>query len=346
MPTNNWNVFHLIFFWILSLLCILILSYTIHVFQKQPAHSYNKKFILLSFGGLITSNLHCICFAISYIFMNINGEKFSYQVAIWAFGDTISEISYIISCISMYLVFLYKIQIAFQGTKYQISNKICYICYIVMVTMLVLKLIDSTVDALWGLEMLSSKLFNFWNVFYFVTLEAIDLLLSAVLISLFVKKLINITVDLGDDEPLTKSTDTTITDNSYSNANSVQLNNTQKGLLNVITKHCVLSITSVISAQIYFLTIAIIFTLYDFAHFNATNGETSALNIAFIFWGIDGLINCLCMCMNLDFNHKIYYVLCGKCHSYCKLWCSQRTKSKIMYKHLKNEELKQQLINL
>eukprot|EP01084_Bolivina_argentea_P040697 75163_1 len=299
-----------------------------YIFKQQPVGKYNAKFIRLSFFGLIASNLHVILYAIQYIFINIDENR--YGIIIFGLGDTFSEIFYILSCIFVYLVFLTRIQMAFEGTKYQIPNYIAYICYIVMIIMFLLKLMDSTMDALDGKDMLSVHWSEFWNTFYFATLEITDLLLSIILIIVFSKKLINVTVDLADD---------------CDNCHSIQLNESQTGLLNIVIKHFILSMTSVISTQIYFCFLSIIMILNEFENFRGTNGEILLFGIAFIFWALDSLINCLCICMNLDFNHQIYYILCGKCHTYCKLWCSSRTKSKIARK-IKNKELNQHLLSL
>ena len=310
--------------------------YTFCVFRVQPKESYDKRFIMYSFCGLIASNLLCLCVMIQYVFINLNQTAYDFEIFI--FGDTFAETFYILSCILMYLVFLCKIQVAFEGTRYQIGTCVSYVCYICMIIFFLLKLVDIIVDIGQGKNFLSSKIAHYWRIFYFLSLEIIDLSLSGVLISLFVKKLMDVTVDLTGYHHSTQNSKEYLL--TYSR--TVQLNDTQKGFLNVITKHSVLSITSVICAQIYFIILTTIQALDEWNNFQGTKQENISFNVAFIFWGLDGFINCLCICMNQDFNHKLYYILCGKCHRYCKICCVQKAKAKIDHNH--QLELQQQLL--
>ena len=335
----HWHRFQLIYWSLLLIICVTILLYTFCIYRQQPKGSYDKKFIRLSFGGLIVSNLHILCFMIQCILIYINEDEYDFEI--WLFGDTLAETFYVLSCIFIYLVFLYKIEIAFQGTRYQIGNCIIYVSYCVMAIFFILKLVDTTIDALLSEDILDNHIDEFWRTFYFLSLEVMDLSLSGILISLFIRKLLDVTVDLTDKSLQNGSNEDKDHELSYSG--TVQLNDTQKGLLNVITKHSVLSITSVISAQIYFIILTTIHGIDEFGqNFESTKKERTAFNIAFIFWGMDGLINCLCICMNLDFNHSIYYIFCSSCHEYCKICCRRQTKAKIYRNH--RLELQRQLL--
>eukprot|EP01084_Bolivina_argentea_P063679 116221_1 len=311
-----------VFWWILSAICLIISAVSFIQSRKYP--NANKTFMLLSYGGLISSTLLCLLMAIFNTKQTFSSKKPSKLQTY--FVIILSETLYGIELTFIYLVFLYRFKITFQGTSYQSSqtvhNIFCAIIGIFLLNRVGLWIFIAIRDFT---DNISNQQNETFIVSYYCIEYIIDLIISIALILLFVNKLFKVAIDIK----------------SKSESDNTALNIEQKLLIDVITKYTVISVIGVTFTQIQMLYITSVNVIYfyilglynsDENHNQYIDGYTTLYKISDIVWGLDSVVNACCIFLNFDFSQRLYDKLCCGCHSCFKLWTTTIIKKRIKNK--------------
>merc|ERR1712129_250983 len=163
-----------------------------------------------------------------------------------------------------------------------------------------------------------SSVFNTNELFswiYVFGIETIDFFIAFLLIFLFSKKLLNVTMDVK----------------SSSNFFMDKLNDKNKKLLNIISKYCVLCITAIASTQCVNIYQLIIFLVIDRQMVLDSNDSVNEIVIISVHQAcvsIDLLINAVCLFLSTSIAEKYYFMLCGSAHSSIKRRCERCSMSR------------------
>eukprot|EP01084_Bolivina_argentea_P057875 105694_1 len=329
------SVAYIVFWWVLFATCLFMLILSVFMCRKyHDASLDNCRFMILSYGGFISSTVLC-----AYGAGNLTYEYLVFKDKIsnveYYLGDVIGESLYGIELTFTYLVFLYKFKIAFQATTYQSPQYVHNIFYV----MIGIFLLNRVVYCIWkGFQdfthYTSVQENDSYATVYFWTEEIIDLCISISMVYLFVSKLFKVAARMKT--PI--------------NSHELILNIEQKQLIDVITKYTLISVTSVVFTQIQLSFISVLTVVYiyilriydDETSYNKhIYGYETCMRISGVIFGLDSVINAGCIFFNFAFTESIYVRVCKSCHSYCKMWATKAIKKKIT-----NEILYDKLLEL
>ena len=109
----------------------------------------------------------------------------------------------------------------------------------------------------------------------------------------------------------------------------------QQSILNVITKQTILSITVIMSCQIYLLTN--IFMTVFIEHKDPKSYEMVVVFNVTLF-ALDCVLNCLCILLSFIFQQRCYSKICGKCDSCLQSVCIRYVQRRLRYTYKKVHE--------
>merc|ERR1712228_828535 len=251
-----------------------------------------------------------LCICISSIFGAIfySETYFLYQSSLSSAAfESIYELFWNLGEISCYCLFVDRLKFSFKTTSHSIS-KINFILFRIAI---IIYLLCALIFALYEFDTVSSS-FNTTELFswiYVFGIETIDFFIAFLLIFLFSKKLLNVTMDI-------KSSSSFFMDH---------LNDKNKKLLDVISKYCVLCITAIASTQCVNIYQLVIFSVHR------------------AFVSIDLLINAICLFLATAIAKKYYFACCGSAHSSIKRCCNKWSMSGRM-KRRQNKEFQKALL--
>ena len=200
----------------------------------------------------------------------------------------------------IYILLMLRVHHSFKNTKYAISKSV-YIIFIISnilfcaisIAYVFHKLLEVPPDE----EEQFRTQFTYSRTLdgvYQIGLELIDLFISILLILLFIKKMIDVTVDVQLS----------------------QLNKEKNVLLHITAKYFVLSFVATLWTQL----VTFLYSVHWV--FRRVVPELSAdieRHIATGFWMMDGIVNPICLYLIFEVNDAYYQRLCGGCHAYSKL---------------------------
>eukprot|EP01084_Bolivina_argentea_P012566 23516_1 len=240
----------------------------------------------------------------------------------------------------LYLLFLSRLTKTYQDSTFQLSSLIRICTYIALTLLLFLSFAALTLFGLYyyyvGNDLSTNNLFLIAQILIAIT-EILHLFISVVLIYMFVYRLFKLFVIMSYDNIHVGMTHTlSLQDNygsldvedsnSYTNDTSLSISESQQSILIVIAKQSILSITAIISSQICFIGAFILTQTWDVGH---GSFYKFMYTISIMLFGIDCVINCVCILLTFSFQHKVYMVLCGRCHQCCQNCCIKYVKNKI-----------------
>merc|ERR1712228_358852 len=272
-----------------------------------------------------------LCICISSIFGAIfySETYFLYQSSLSSAAfESIYELFWNLGEISCYCLFVDRLKFSFKTTSHSIS-KINFILFRIAI---IIYLLCALIFALYEFDTVSSS-FNTTELFswiYVFGIETIDFFIAFLLIFLFSKKLLNVTMDI-------KSSSSFFMDH---------LNDKNKKLLDVISKYCVLCITAIASTQCVNIYQLIIFLVIDRkmeSNTNDTFNEVVIISVHRAFVSIDLLINAICLFLATAIAEKYYFACCGSAHSSIKRCCNKWSMSGRM-KRRQNKEFQKALL--
>lgn len=284
------------------ILCIFILS-SLYLNRKHILQaSHNSQCIVLKI-----SNWCIFCYIVFNILVFIDymlyhqgrptNAPYNLQTKIL---NCVYVIIWEISQALTYILLMLRLHHSFKKTKYAISQSI-YIIFIVSNILFLLLSIAYIFHKI--LEVPSRAQEHFPNQYtysrildgvYQIGLELIDLFISISLISVFIKKMIEVTVDVQMS----------------------QLNKEKNVLLHITAKYFVLSFVATLWTQI----VTFLFSAHwIFRHIVPLSDAIFERHIASVCWIMDGIVNPICLYLIFEVNDAYYQKLCGGCHAFSKL---------------------------
>ena len=305
------------------IICIITLIALIYSIHTMPDNSRPHK---VSIRYTYTAIVFFIISALMFSFNCLYKYPANMNIILYKIIMDISGLSWNLAQFFLYLLLFERVYHAFQGTKYSVSKY----AIIFFVFLLLSYLLSSIVVSLY--QNFQSYQSNAWNVsseIYAIGEEIIDLILSVYLITIFIHKLLRITVDLNDSES-----------EKFVNSQIGVLNEEQKKLIHLMTKYFILSFVATLTTQLESL-------LYCVGYFVMQYDNYLTLYISWILWPIDCAVNSVCLFLIFEVNEKWYRKLCKGCHAFIKLWFKRTTKRKLRKKYFgdENVELEINLLN-
>lgn len=229
-----------------------------------------------------------------------------------------ANLFYYIECIALYTVLFGRLYITFNNVKaiqqYRLSKMtIGYITSLIIIVALVM---ITYCTLLIVLDEFSPTFYHILSVGVSI-ICIIDVTLNISILSLFTYKLQQIVVYTY--ETVSCSTP------SINSIDSIELNTSQEKILNVITKHTLLSVFAIICNQLFYGSVIGCGYIKDFDAMDACYLICS--NGIRIF---EGAINCIVLYLVFSINQDYYDKLCKGCHNACLRFCDRKTKSKII----------------
>lgn len=231
------------------------------------------------------------------------------SIGIWdilAVSDLFGVPIWTTSQICTYLVFTNRFKISFNKTKYALSNNMYYIFYAIMIVYVLLAYITVIIYILYRYTPTSINRTDYQDSLIALNLFVVilDLILSIGLLWLFLSKLVALHIDIGE-----------------------QLNPRYKqmSIIHVMSKMNILTIISVLSSQIFVFWSGIINSLYRFDIIDEYK-YLDLLNVLYIIWAFEHMINSLCIYLSFEFAAKLYNKMCSKCHHCCVRVCKNWTR--------------------
>ena len=283
--------------------------------------------------------------------------------------------------IFVWLVFLKRLEISFSNTKYQSSEKIYYIFYILIFIFIVSDIIYSIMHIV-CMELdidKSPKAYDIDGEIHLWLQQVIDLLMTAGLLYLYSNKLYRLTMEMGMRDPsqlekIKKYSTQTLQNCEYSitnikatigkngdyeyqrdeskkdsdtDASSLKLiisfNQGQEKILRVMSKISILSSFAIVFVQIIALYLAILYSLFA-NHFITLDQFINCQSWLLFISAFGVIINVVCMFLSFDFVSKYYYKWCGVCDKCCFHCCTHIVATRIKKHVIKQTELGQPLL--
>lgn len=237
-------------------------------------------------------------------------------------------------CLFTYLIFIERVKVT-KNTFYASPNWVYTVSYILCILFVLFEIIEQSILVLFNLNMINADEYGLYLAICIWSIEAVDLILCIMLISVFVSKLMKATVNIRSFS-------------EESDSLSNQLNHHQNKLLYVITKNSYLSIIAVLSTQfmlIYWIIYDLIFYWALSWYITHPNLHLWMHHIGYILWAVHCFIESLCIMLSFEFNKWWYQKCCGKSHTKCQSCCAKMVirKSRLSIEH--EYELQASLIN-
>ena len=275
-----------------------------------------------------------MCLAANLMNFELIRDQSFVSLIIW---NDVAVLSWNFAQIFLFTLLMLRIYHTFHETPYRVSNWAYYlfgaliffyvICCAVWYihNLVIIRAHYTNVDTLFDVYRALSK-------GYIITVELIDLLISMMLIYLFVKQMVKISVALRDDLNFRKQS---VSIRIQSDA-SVQLNEKQIEIIHSATRYSVLSIIALLSTQLNLL----IFCMASMAEWDMNDWV-----ICGIFFCLDCIINSLCLYLLFAANRKAYTLLCTPCHLLFGCCLTRMTQKRVKKQYLmsSNEQIKMQL---
>ena len=319
---------------------IITTTFIILVFRIHCTYSYNTP--SKSIRNL--AYLAIICFIISMttgvstIFISYSNINWTYTK--YAICNIFIVISWNCAQILIYISLLHRIFDTFRATKYELSQ-FNLICFAILICLYILCCISWIISTILNISHdkkhvfdTNDDIFNFEGFgigdFYALGIEILDLLICIFLITMFIKKMVSLTVDLNDN---VFGSGSICNDDHH----ETSLNDHQRKLLNIMTKYFILSLIATISTQIECLLLCInwFFNLYfdDGMMIQITSW------IIEIVFPLDCMINSLCIFLLFDINKDLYNKWCKLCHFCCLEFCFKKNTEKKIKKTIGSMKL-------
>eukprot|EP01083_Nonionella_stella_P017202 48086_1 len=269
---------------------------------------------LIQITTISSINLSAISILFSFATFPVCSEYFCYENALGHFFLLTTTNSYILSKISVYIVFITRLHLSFHSSIYQYSNIIfCVLFAFTFFVIVMLVIFDLNVL---GYDIDGHNYIHSWiPVWSILTYASCDILLSLITLVLFVlplSKLVIIQLESQNDCYRMKPSDS-----QFSRHLSEQIE--QNDLIQAMTRYIHLGCFALLSSMmcgsiLVFRFVVGLYGAYD------VNGILF-LDIVAMFCMVDNLISMWCIMLNFSFSHEYYRVLC--CKKCCDPICTK-----------------------
>eukprot|EP01084_Bolivina_argentea_P272985 464924_1 len=321
-------------------ICIVVL---IALCRKQLLkNGVNRRVVYLtnvSIGCLLLSMMFYTAINIMYIEKHLYSHEWRWTIRLTLYEMTLFP--YILAQIFIYHLLITRLYVAFDGTKYAFS-KYVYVIFIILIIGFLLCGIAGLISNFMveeyfytenSLHITDDVLTGTKSVYSF-GMEIIDFIITAMLVILFIKRLLRVSVDISCNESY-----------RFVDNESVVLNNEQKVLLNVVTKFFILTLFATMVTQ---FTMAILCVNKIIRATSAVHSEFFKVTHLIYWWlfAVDCVINSICLYLMPDLCDASYRNMCSGCDSYVRLCCKGVTKKSIKRKYtgINNTDISMQLL--
>ena len=237
----------------------------------------------------------------------------------WYIADVVYNIFWSFGSISIYILFIKRLQLTFDGTKYAISERICALLYLGCASFEIIFMACMICYYLKLENTLTHTQYDDIAGILIAAYQMIDFLLAVSVIIIFIKKLRKLSIEVG------------INDSNYDiQTNDPWLSRSQMKIVGRMSKITILSCVAILTTQSFLIYIG---TLYWV-------GEPKMLNhIRYIYVTLDCIINSICVVLNFDFADEYYEKICF-CESICTKLCAYKVKRE--FGEYRNRLLKEQ----
>eukprot|EP01084_Bolivina_argentea_P235335 396022_1 len=321
---------------VLGIICVLIcIIVLIDMFRRKLLNSGIHKNVVYFTNGSIG------CFLVSLLAYTVSNIMANKEKSNWILVVTLYNIYLLfwtIGQIFIYWLLLLRLYFAFADTNYALSKHyyilfsvLMFIFFICCVSGLIGNILEGQYYYNNNSKIKEQTFYNFFSLYAFGT-ELTDLLITVLLVTLFIKKLLMVTTDMSANQC-----------DRFVNNESAILNIEQKMLLNVVTKFFILTLFATIATQIDI-------ALATIAFIALRCGSIKGYHIAhYLYWWlrpIDCAINSICLYLLPETSDGNYKKICKGCDAYIRLCCKRITKQRIKkhYGKINHDDLSMQLM--
>ena len=207
--------------------------------------------------------------------------------------------------ISIYILFIERLQITFLGTNHAISSYVYYGLYFGCALFLLHWFGFATCYYLQLTKTITSTQYYFAEGITTTIGLIIDFVLSVSIIAIFIQKLKELSIEVGangNDKLLNKDS----------------LSRSQMKIVSSMSKVTILSTVAIVSTQCLFLLSATMYWMQT----------TELNNFQVMLLVIDAIVNSICVVLNFDFAGKWYRRMCCCCDYCCAKLCAYQTEQK------------------
>lgn len=290
----------------ITLCAFLVLKILLTIFYRLCCDSSTKKikiyykfctilFIICALGTHVFDIIHATLNQSRNRQFALNESNYPYISYFRVFAD----ICFLSANLFLYLLFIGRLYFTFQHTQYQLSYKILYLLFIIVITVTCL----SIFYIIWMLlQIFGVNLNDIWLTIIMLTYLIFDIIINATLLFLFLRKLKHVIVAQSENNLNQHLLIKKPSNDGY----LVDLDTAQLKFINVMTKLTLLSSITIIANELNYVLITIQFiwfTQYSWTYTANYTLRTITLTIA--------VIN---VYLNFEINDKFYHRICGSLH--------------------------------
>eukprot|EP01084_Bolivina_argentea_P195818 335826_1 len=308
---------------LISIILLLSLIYSNHIANTADNTFHTKSIVLKVTYGCIVSYIFSNLLRLVYTILQIQENS----TVLYILFNSIEYMAWNIALAFIYILLMLRLHHSFHNTKYAVSKSI-YVLFTVLICLYLLITLIPIVFYITYYQFNPTKqhltALYYYDIasmgVYIIALVIVDLVISVLLLTLFIKKIIVVTVDLYS-----------VQSEIYVNYEIAKLNNQQKLLLNISAKYFILSFVATVWTQI---------TIFlNLIWFIAINWEWELQDVIFYIWNVfsamDAIINQICLYLIFEVNDDKYQRLCRGCHSLAKL-CFRKWTERTVIKRYSN----------
>eukprot|EP01084_Bolivina_argentea_P046136 84946_1 len=323
--TTTWDMLQIVSLTLLLIsfiLCVLILLSLIIGVSKS---NHNTKSVVFK------TTYFCIIAYVSFDVLFITNQYvIKYELVTYWVMSCVYGLIWEIAQLLIYVLLMLRLSHSFKDTKYAIS-KVINIIFIILIIMYSLSCMIYIIKAIISIDeykqqkyIINPRYSVVFDMSYNIGLAFFDLIISILLIALFIRKMMEVTIDLRIHQ-----TDALVNDRIS------RLNQQQKFLLDITAKYFVLSFVATLWTQVVIL----LYLLGAIMNYFEWKVAVESINaVAQLFWITDGIVNPICLYLIFEMNDKWYQRICRGCHAFSRL-CFRKCTVKTAEKKYKNLEL-------
>ena len=306
---------------VISSICLIMTSIITSILLYQMYHTSqstkeSQKIIRILIKQCIISSTLCIyCDDIRWIICAILNRSIVFYPLnqIMSFADLL----YYIGTISFYTIAIYRLYTSFKNTIYRINIWTIRFFIITIIIQSFVAMYYCIIVALQPKEeMEANSFFIAYNSWSIIILMTNDFTLNLGLLLLFISK-------------LNHSLSDTLTANSIQQIGS-SIDTISVRMVDLITRHSLLFGLAIITNQLFFGANILLFSKIGFTSYKYHF-------VPFCCRSIENTANCIVLFLGLKQNRKLYFKICGKCHSSLSLCFRKSTQKTIDRNRAKKE---------
>eukprot|EP01084_Bolivina_argentea_P161333 280869_1 len=232
-----------------------------------------------------------------------------------------------VGIVLLYLLFLYRMNAVYSLAtfKFKIPSCTIIILYKLLIILLMLNISGVILLICYYYGIISVNLHKKWSLFSWISTECVHLFISTSLVYMFVSTLLRLFYIISYDM-IRNQHQVPDTYGSLDNLGHVKFSDRQQSILNDVTKQGIISVTGIVSTQMYLATMAASIAASD--HSNKQYRSVIFAILTCLF-SLDCMMNSLCILMTFSTQKQLYLSICGNCDHQLQRMCVQRMKRRL-----------------